>query len=309
MTTVKIEVRARETWAHRVLGFSVVRIVLAVFVTAIAGGLTQAGVDSIAEPRSRVVWSSLCGALAAMAAYALYVRWVERRPVAELSGRHALTELGVGLLIGAVMVLSVLGVVALLGSYRLDAVNTPGVEVGEGFAEMVFVGVFEELLSRAIVFRLVERRLGTAAALAISSLLFGLGHLPGDTAGTLSVAIAVVAGVFFGAAFLLTRRLWLCIGLHVGWNFTLGDVFAIAVSGHPGKGFVVGELSGPAWLAGGSYGLEASVVTLLALLVVGAWLLRGAVRKGHWVPWSILTQVKPVDDKGDGGDHHRGSPS
>jgi len=185
------------------------------------------------------------------------------------------------------MVLAVVASLALLGVYQFRGVNTPGTEVVAGFAEMMFIGVFEELLSRAIVFRLVERSLGTAAALAISSLLFGLAHLPGDTAGVLSVAIAVVAGVFFGAAFLLTRRLWICIGLHFGWNFTLGYVFAIAVSGHPGKGFVVGELSGPAWVTGGAYGLEASVFTLLVLLFVSGWLLRGAAQNGHWTFWRV----------------------
>lgn len=287
MTHSQIGERAREPWARRVLGMSVARIVLAVFVTAIAGGLTQAGVSAMSDQRFHVGWPDLCGALAAIAAYALYVRWVERRSVTELSGQGALPELGVGLFVGAAMVLAVVGTLALFGVYQLHGVNTPGAEVGAGLAEMVFVGVLEELLTRAIVFRLVERSLGTAAALAISSLLFGLAHLPGDTAGALSVAIAVVAGIFFAAAFLLTRRLWLCIGLHVGWNFTLGYVFAIAVSGHSGKGFVVGELSGPAWITGGAYGLEASVFTLLALLIVGGWMLRWVAHKGHWVPWRV----------------------
>ena len=282
MSISQIEESNREPWARRVLSFSVVRIVLAVFVTAIAGGLTQAGVSTLADQRFHVIWPDLCGALAAIAAYALYVRWVERRAVTELAPRRALPELSVGLLVGAAMLLAVVGSLALLGVYQLHGVKTPGAEVAAGFAAMVFVSVFEELLSRAIVFRLVERSLGTAAALAISSLLFGLAHAPGDTAGALSVAIAVVAGVFFGAAFLLTRRLWLCIGLHVGWNFTLGYVFAIAVSGRPGKGFVVGELNGPAWVTGGAYGLEASVFTLLVLLFVSGWLLRGAVQNGHW---------------------------
>jgi uncharacterized protein len=277
----------REPWPRRILNFSVVRIALAVFVTAIAGGLTQAGVSNLSDQRFHVVWPDVCGALAALAAYALYVRWVERRAVTELSLRRSLPELGVGLLVGAAMVLAVVASLALLGVYQFRGVNTPGVEVAAGLAEMMFVGVFEELLSRAIVFRLVERSLGTAAALAISSLLFGLAHVPGDTAGALSVAIAVVAGVFFGAAFLLTRRLWLCMGLHVGWNFTLGYVFAIAVSGHPAKGFVFGELSGPAWVTGGAYGLEASVFTLFVLLAVGGWLLRGAAQNGHWTFWRV----------------------
>ena len=282
MTRGPNEAPERASLARRILGLSVVRIVLAVFVTALAGGLTQAGVGSLADPRFHVVWPDLCGALAALAAYALYVHWVERRLVTELSPRHALPELGAGLLGGAAMVLAVVVSLALFGVYRFQGMNMPGAEVGVGFAAMTFVGVFEELLSRAIVFRLVERSLGTAAALVISSLLFGLAHVPGDAANTLSIAIAVVAGVFFGGAFLSTRRLWLCIGLHVGWNFTLGHVFAIAVSGHPGKGFVVGELSGPAWATGGAYGLEASVFTLLVLLFVGGWLLRRAVQHGQW---------------------------
>jgi hypothetical protein len=285
MTARPADEAPRESRARRILGFSAVRIVLAVFVTALAGGLTQAGVASLADPRLPVGLPELCGAMAAIAAYALYVRWIERRTVAELSLRPALPELGVGLLVGAAMVVGVVASLALVGAYRLLGASAPGTGIGAGFAEMVFVGVFEELLSRAIVFRLVERSLGTAAGLAISSLLFGLAHAPGDTAGALSIAIAIAAGVFFGAAFLRTRRLWLCTGLHVGWNFTLGHVFAIAVSGRPGRGFVVGELSGPAWLTGGAYGLEASVFTLLALLIVGAALLRGAARKGHWVPW------------------------
>lgn len=287
MTARKFDERPEQPWAQRVLSLSVVRVVLAVFFTALAGGLTQAGFGSLSDPRFHVVWPDLCGALAAMAAYALYVRWIERRPVTELAGRGALAELGVGVVVGSAMVFAVVGSLLLLGVYRFDGVTTPGAEVGSGLAAMVFVGVFEELLSRAIVFRLVERSLGTAAAIVISSLLFGLAHLPGDAAGALSVAIAVVAGVFFAAAFLRTRRLWLCTGLHVGWNFTLGQVFAIAVSGHPGTGFVVGKLSGPAWLTGGAYGLEASVFTLLVLLAVGGWLLRGATQKGPWVLWRV----------------------
>ena len=274
-----------------------VRIVLAVFVTAIAGGLTQAAVQSVADQRFHFVWPELCGALAALAAYALYVRWLERRVATELSGQGAASELAVGLSAGAAMVFVIVGVLTVFGIYRFHGVNTPGADAGRGFAEMVFVGVLEELLSRAIVFRLIERSFGTAAALAISCALFGLAHVPGEAAGLLSVAIAVVAGVFFAAAFMLTRRLWLSIGLHVGWNFTLGFAFSIAVSGHPGKGFIFGELSGPSWLTGGAYGLEASVLTLLTLLLVGGWLLQGAARRGHWVSWRAvrLAQAKTTE--------------
>lgn len=199
------------------------------------------------------------------------MRLIERRRVDELAGRGALAEAGIGLAGGVAMVAAAIGVLAL----------------ATGFAQMAFVAVLEELLTRAIAFRLLERVLGTWAALVLSSLLFGLGHLPGNSsANALSFAIVVVAGAFFCAAYLATRRLWLCVGLHAGWNFTLGHVFSIAVSGHPrAPGLLTGVLDGPAWLTGGGYGLEASLLTLLALLAVGAWLLRRAVSRGHVVAW------------------------
>ena len=38
------------------------------------------------------------------------------------------------------------------------------------------------------------------------------------------------------AAYMLTRRLWLCIGIHFAWNFTQGGIFSAAVSGGATKG-------------------------------------------------------------------------
>lgn len=152
---------------------------------------------------------------------------------------------------------------------------------------MIFVGVFEEVLSRGIVFRLVEQSLGSWAALAISSLLFGLAHLPGGGAGVLAIVITVMAGVLFASAYLLTRGLWLGIGIHIAWNYTLGSIYSIAVSGREVNGLLRGTVSGPDWLTGGACGLEASVFTLIVLATVAAYLLRKAWARGHLVaaPW------------------------
>ena len=69
-----------------------------------------------------------------------------------------------------------------------------------------------------------------------------------------AIAIMLEAGVLLGSAYFLTRRLWLPIGLHIGWNFTQGGVFGIAVSGHPSSGLLQAVLSGPTWLSGGAFG-------------------------------------------------------
>ena len=276
---------ARAPWLRRVLNYAIVRMVVAIFATALAGGLTMAFVSDLDNKRFHEGWPELCGVLAILFSYALYVRWVEKRRVSELSVAGASKELAAGLLFGGAMVSTAIGCLALLGAYTFTGVNALGLGLVVGLSKMAFVGVFEEVLSRAIVFRLIERSLGSLAALVISSLLFGLAHLPGDSSGVLPVLIAVVAGALFGAGYMVTRRLWLCMGLHIGWNFTLGHLFSITVSGHASEGLLAGSLTGPIWLTGGAYGLEGSIFALLVLTLAAMLLLRRATSTGHWIAW------------------------
>jgi hypothetical protein len=87
----------------------------------------------------------------------------------------------------------------------------------------------------------------------------------------------VEGGVLLSAAYVLTRRLWLPIGIHFGWDFSQDALFGV---GNGAKGLVEGDLSGPALLSGGSAGVEGSVVALLLCAGVGAYLLVRAGRQG-----------------------------
>jgi membrane protease YdiL (CAAX protease family) len=66
----------------------------------------------------------------------------------------------------------------------------------------------------------VQNAGGTWIALVVSSPLFGVAHAlnPGATFSS-TIGIALQAGVMLGLAYSLTRRLWLPIGIHIGWNF------------------------------------------------------------------------------------------
>jgi membrane protease YdiL (CAAX protease family) len=152
---------------------------------------------------------------------------------------------------------------------------------------MVFVALVEEILFRGVLFRIPERSLGSWAALALSALIFALAHLPNEGVTPLAVANTAVAGLMFAAAYLATRRLWLAIGAHFAWNFLSDGVFSLPTSGSPARGLLQGQLSGPEWLTGGAYGLEASVLTLAAYSLATALLLRHALRAGR-----ILTRAE-----------------
>ena len=58
----------------------------------------------------------------------------------------------------------------------------------------------------------------------------------------------------------------------------------LAVSGHAPKGWLHGSMTGPEWLSGGAYGVEASAVALLTWVVASALLLRLAHSRGKFLP-------------------------
>jgi hypothetical protein len=146
----------------------------------------------------------------------------------------------------------------------------------------IMPGFMEELLFRGILFRWIEEFAGSWISLAITSALFGLVHIlnPGATWFS-SFAIAVEAGLLLGGSYMLTRGLWMPIGLHAAWNFTQGAIFGVPVSGGPTNGLLRATLSGPTILSGGAFGLEASIIALVICAAAGSWFVWLAVKRGQ----------------------------
>jgi membrane protease YdiL (CAAX protease family) len=137
---------------------------------------------------------------------------------------------------------------------------------------------------RGILFRWMEEWGGSWVALLVTSALFGAAHLMNPNASAIAaVGIAFEAGVMLGAAYMLTRSLWLPMGLHAAWNFAQGEIYDIPVSGTPVHGMVDARLCCNPLLTGGGFGLEASVIAIVVATVFGLWLLRLAIRKGELV--------------------------
>jgi membrane protease YdiL (CAAX protease family) len=212
-----------------------------------------------------------------LAAYTALVRWGERRPVTELAPARALPELAIGLAGGAALFSVVILLLVALGGYTLTAPR-PAIP-WQGISLSLSSAVIEELLFRAILFRLVWGAMGLGWALGISSVVFGLLHLlnpPPDPMGALS--LIVEAGLLLAAAYVVTQRLFVSIGGHFGWNFTQGYVFGAHVSGTDfGPSIMRADAvrGASTWLTGGHFGPEASapavIAGLLAALALLAW--------------------------------------
>jgi uncharacterized protein len=261
-------------WAH-----PAVRIVAGSILTFLPVPLTMILASKLVEKAYRVMWPQLLAALASFLVYRWFIRRTERRALVEFGTQGAVRESALGLLLGAALVGAVFAVLGLLGAYHVEGVNAPSLGLLLPVAELVLVGLSEELLFRGIVFRIAEQWLGSAWAIVVSAILFALGHLPNDGVSLMGIAALAAYSVMQAALYMRTRRLWLCIANHIAWNYCVGQVFSTAVSGHGAEtGLLRGQLSGPEWLAGGVFGVEASVVTVVIISMVAAYLLRGRQR-------------------------------
>jgi len=219
--------------------------------------------------------------LPALVAYLVVTRAIERRWPAELLARKPASRALAGLAGGALLFSAIVGVLWLLGVYRVTGFNPHADWAPALLMVGIGAGVGEEIMFRGALYRFVEEGLGTWIALLLSALFFGLAHMnnPGATAWS-SAAIAIEAGLLFGLLYNVTRSLPLCMGLHAAWNFCQGTVYGIPVSGMKADGWLVSTRTGPDWLGGGVFGAEASVVALALCTACTLWLLRIALRNG-----------------------------
>jgi CAAX protease family protein len=217
------------------------------------------------------------------AAYQSYVRIFERRGLVELSAPGGGRELFAGVALGLCAFAASIAILALLGAYHVVGLGEP-LPVVLALLSAIAAATIEEIVFRGVVFRLVEEWGGTWTALVVSSLLFGGIHLLNPHATVLgAIGVIFEGGILLAGAYVLTRRLWLPIGIHAGWNFAEGGIFGVPTSGFASTGIVRGEIDGPEWLSGGIFGPEASIVAVLVCLALGTALLVRAARRDRFV--------------------------
>lgn len=255
---------------------------LAVMVAGVVGGQAVMLVEG--DP-----WLTLgLGLLTAVLTLALYwwvVRLTEGGTVTDVTREGVFAGLGGGTLVGVLLFACVIVNIAFLGYYKVDGMGSLTGAVGL-FGFMAAAAVTEEVLFRGVLFRFIERGAGTWIAVVVSSVLFGLWHLPNPNASLLGIAIITVgAGGLLAVAYVATRSLWLPIGIHFGWNFAASAIFSTEVSGNgTPAGLLDATTSGPLLVTGGGFGPEASLYSLVFLVLATVVYLWVARRRRNLVP-------------------------
>ncbi|HXS94912.1 MAG TPA: type II CAAX endopeptidase family protein [Candidatus Limnocylindrales bacterium] len=144
----------------------------------------------------------------------------------------------------------------------------------------------EEIFFRGYAFQLLLKNYGALATVIPVGIVFAALHMLNPNATVVGLVNTAGFGILFGYAWLRSRELWLPIGLHFGWNFTL-PLFGANVSGLRIKetGYDMVWSAGRLW-SGGEYGPEASILTTAVLAVLFVYLWKAPIRR----------QVSPMVD-------------
>lgn len=129
----------------------------------------------------------------------------------------------------------------------------------------------EEVVFRGYPFQRLVESVGAWGAIIALSVLFGAVHLGNpNSGGVLSWGFfnTIAVGVLLALAYLRTGSLWMPIGFHFAWNFALGFVYGLPVSGmNIFSTMVRTKASGPALLTGGAYGIESSLTGAVVIVL------------------------------------------
>lgn len=208
--------------------------------------------------------------LATLLSVYLARRFLDKRSFTSL-GLHsdgAVRDLLFGFALGGTVMLFLFGV-----EWAAGWLKSPEWRGGEGgmivavsvtLAYYVMIGVQEELLARGYWLQNLAESMNIGWAVALSSLIFAIGHLGNEGFNALAVLSLLAAGVLLAFGWVRSGQLWLPIGLHIGWNF-FESALGFPVSGLESFHLVRHVVNGPEILVGGAFGPESGLLSFVAM--------------------------------------------
>ena len=191
----------------------------------------------------------------------------------------AISQILLGIGLGGLLITIAVVAIRVVGGGRdlhLDLTAKAALRVTEVLLLLLGGAMLEELLFRGYPFQRLIESIGVPGAIVVLSVFFGAVHLGNPNAGGLwswGFLNTLAVGVLFALAYLRTQTLWFPFGIHFGWNFFLGVIYGLPVSGIKDFSVLIrANAHGPRLLTGGAYGIEGSVtgsiVILLGILLI-----------------------------------------
>jgi membrane protease YdiL (CAAX protease family) len=211
--------------------------------------------------------------------------WIERRPLWHSYGYDTTHLTGKALTgwAGGFLCLSLLVALLAAGGFLVfEGEALHGLPIlGYGvvwLAGFALVGVAEEITFRGYIQATLTRGLGFWPASVLTSVLFGLAHVPNHGETALGLTLVVAAGLVFCILLRVSGSLWMGIGFHAAWDWAQSYFYGTPDSGMLAQGhFLLSHAAGMERLSGGAAGPEGSALAapvMIAGLLGLIWVCR-----------------------------------
>ena len=263
----------KKSIGQRIFHFPLTKIIIGIIVVAGIYGISQLFFSqllksiSISNEINNLVVGIVSSVLSTLS-YILLFKFYEKRKITELSTISIGSFLANGILLGFVLQSLTILVIYLGGGFTIISINSILFIIPS--LTMAFTSaIFEEILFRGIIFRIIEEKLGSYLALIVSALIFGLLHLANPNSSLINaLGLAIQAGLLLASAYIYSRSLWFPIAIHFAWNFTQAGIFGATVSGNSlSKSLLTTKIQGVEWLSGGRFGPEGSIQATIFCLI------------------------------------------
>ena len=195
----------------------------------------------------------------------LYASKIEKRSLRSVgfTKGNLMPSILKGFLIGFLLILSIMVISLLFGQFKYDGID---------FSVCIYLPLFligyavqsfgEEIICRGWALTYFAKRHGILFAIIISNIVFVLPHM-GVAGFDLLTAINIfLIGTLFAIIFLKYDNIWVNGTVHATWNFLMGPIFGLDVSGFSTLSLLKLSKVSPNILNGGSYGPESSQLSL-----------------------------------------------
>ena len=199
--------------------------------------------------------------------------------ISKLSFKHLFYGLGLGTICIAV----IWALIFLFGGYSVSLNILDGNTLYAVLIlsmQMMLVGFNEEIISRGFM-AFAGFKGGKLFSAIFISIVFSLMH------GAQSINTFSIINLFLFSivSFQLTwifGSLWPAIGFHAAWNFIMGGIFGVFISGVTPIGSIfVSELIDMDYLTGGWHGMEGSFFCTVLLAILSLCLWRSFIKRGR----------------------------
>ncbi|OGY86401.1 MAG: hypothetical protein A2233_00595 [Candidatus Kerfeldbacteria bacterium RIFOXYA2_FULL_38_24] len=220
-------------------------------------------------PAEAALFSFIWGAIATV----IFWKKFEKEPLSQMgfSSKKIPLNILIGFFASVAIVIFVTSVLYLLGLAKIQLNIWTTMPLLILIIVTLIRSTVEEIIFRGYFLHLFAKNYSRITALLTTSIIFGLIHIPSAGFNILGILSHTIWAAILALIMFRWHSIWLTIGAHIGWNFTMWYFLGLPVYGeHAAQSIYYTTLLGNNIITGGYFGIDASVIMifLLAFLFV-----------------------------------------